>query len=557
MSQADALCALETPSPRRWRILTALLLVVLGVGRIAYLTSDAAPDLAHDEAHYWDWSRHLDWSYYSKGPLVAYLIRGSCELLGPWSQALIGNHMIAVRMPAILSGLLLLVGLYLLTVQVFHCERLAFLVVFFATLIPLFSLGGLLITIDAPFTCLWVWASVFGHYAIIGQRAWAWPVTGVLVALGILAKYTMLFWLGSVGLFLLATPSLRGQLFRPGFWSMVLISNLAWLPIVWWNAQHQWVTFAHVGNQAGLMRSSSQSLVRWHGPLEYLGGQLAMLLGGWFVAWVSAIWVFRPRPNQEPRLGIRYLWWLSVPTFVIFALFSLKTKVQMNWPVTAYLSGFILTVAVLWDRITHSTGTTRWVWRMLVILACGFSATATLLMHDLSPIRPLLARFAPPQSLVHPCPIRKVDPTTRLRGWAYLGQELDRFRGELAQQGIANPVLATTPWNMPGVVAFYCADQPTVYSLGPRLGDRHSQYDFWHPNPVSEPSQFQGQTFVFIGPTSGPILEVFRLAFDRVELGRIVTYTEQNFRMGQWAFWVGYNYRGFPTIPGITVPLGY
>jgi hypothetical protein len=28
-------------------------------------------DLAPDEAHYWDWSRHLDWSYYSKGPLVA------------------------------------------------------------------------------------------------------------------------------------------------------------------------------------------------------------------------------------------------------------------------------------------------------------------------------------------------------------------------------------------------------------------------------------------------------------------------------------------------------
>ena len=31
-------------------------------------------DLAEDEAHYWEWSRNLDISYYSKGPVVAYII---------------------------------------------------------------------------------------------------------------------------------------------------------------------------------------------------------------------------------------------------------------------------------------------------------------------------------------------------------------------------------------------------------------------------------------------------------------------------------------------------
>ena len=31
-------------------------------------------DLTADEAQYWEWSRHLDWSYYSKGPMIAYLI---------------------------------------------------------------------------------------------------------------------------------------------------------------------------------------------------------------------------------------------------------------------------------------------------------------------------------------------------------------------------------------------------------------------------------------------------------------------------------------------------
>src|SRR6266581_2815847 len=80
--------------------------------RIAYLAYDCPLDLAPDEAHYWDWSRHLDWSYYSKGPLVALLIRGSCELFGPWSESVCGSPMIAVRLPAVACSALLLASLY-------------------------------------------------------------------------------------------------------------------------------------------------------------------------------------------------------------------------------------------------------------------------------------------------------------------------------------------------------------------------------------------------------------------------------------------------------------
>src|SRR5947199_1286691 len=107
------------PSPenrRLWRGGVLALIVAASAFRVAYLAGDCPIDLAPDEAHYWDWSRHLDWSYYSKGPLVAYLIRGSCELFGPWSQQLTGNGALAVRLPAILCGSLLLMSLYVLTV---------------------------------------------------------------------------------------------------------------------------------------------------------------------------------------------------------------------------------------------------------------------------------------------------------------------------------------------------------------------------------------------------------------------------------------------------------
>src|SRR5258708_30926981 len=107
------------------RICAAILILGAAALHIGYLTWNCPLDLAPDEAHYWDWSRNLDWSYYSKGPLVAYLIRGSCALFGGWSRALTGTDMLAVRLPAVLCGSLLLASLYVLTPQVSRREGLA------------------------------------------------------------------------------------------------------------------------------------------------------------------------------------------------------------------------------------------------------------------------------------------------------------------------------------------------------------------------------------------------------------------------------------------------
>src|SRR5712672_3550240 len=124
----------------------ALFLVLAATGLLlVYLACDCPLDLAPDEAHYWDWSRHLDWSYYSKGPAVAYLIHSSCWLFGAWSEAWTGNLMLAVRLPAIVCGSLLLVSLYIRTVQVFRRERLALAVVALGLTMPIFALGSSLI----------------------------------------------------------------------------------------------------------------------------------------------------------------------------------------------------------------------------------------------------------------------------------------------------------------------------------------------------------------------------------------------------------------------------
>ncbi len=521
-------------SPRyRWAALA--LITSVAILRLVYLAFYCPLDLAPDEAYYWDWSRQLDWSYHSKGPLVAWLIRLSCEAFG--------NTMLAVRLPAVACGSLLLLGLFTLTSQVYENDRLAFAVVALALTLPIIAVGSMLMTIDAPFTCAWMWALVFAHRAVFRQSRWAWSAAGLCILLGVLAKHTMVLWVPSFALFLITTPTMRGQLCRPGFWIMTGIGALGGIPILLWNAANGWVTLKHAQSHAGFEEDTG---VSWLGPLHYLGTQCAILLGFWFVLWLGAMW--RHRPTAEIRPETRFLWWMSAPTFVFFGLFALKNGGgEPNWPLTAYLSGMVL-AAGWWARSQESgvrgqeSGIRGRRWLMAGTV--GFAALGLMviaLLHAPTSLQPVLLRIAGPATPLRPAPMRRVDPTCRLRGWRHLAAEVDRTCVALRERGI-EPIVAGERWTLAGELAFYCEHQPAIYCVGRPLGDRDSQYDLWRPNPVADPAVFRGCTFVVVGLD----LERLRPAFAALEPIRTVEYCENGQPIAVWTIAVAHDFRGWP-----------
>jgi 4-amino-4-deoxy-L-arabinose transferase-like glycosyltransferase len=543
----DATMSPAQPSPRpsvwRWRFLAAALILGAAGFRLAHLALHCPLDLAPDEAHYWDWSRHLDLSYYSKGPLVAWLIRLGCLLAGGLSRALIGNEMLAVRLPAVACGSLLLVALYALTARVYRRESLALGVVALALTAPLIAAGSTLMTIDAPYTCCWAWALVLGHQAVFRRSAWAWPVAGLLVGLGILAKYTMVLWVPSLGLFLLTSADGRRLLRRPGPWVLAATGALCCLPILVWNLRHGWVSLWHVSGQAGILQEEAAAGVRWLGPLNFVALQAAVLLGFWFVLWLRAM--FDHAPWREPRPEVRYLWWMSAPMFLVFLLFGFKTGGgEPNWPVTAYLSGMVLTAGWLGDQLRSPAGWARRLTMWSAGLGCALGLGVLGLLYGYVWVVPLVARLAGPPTPGHGMPLRRIDPVCRLRGWRELAAEVDRVCELLRRQGV-EPVLAGNVWNVPGELGFYCQGHPAVYSLGPVLGDRHSQYDLWRPNPVADPALFVGRTFVYVGH----ITDAMPQAFERIEPSQEVTCMQGEQVVSRWYVTVCRGYRGFPQDP--------
>lgn len=530
--------------PWRWRGLAWLLILGTAALRFWYLTTELAPDLAPDEAHYWDWSRHPDWSYYSKGPLVAWLIGLSCWLFEPLSESLTGHLMLAIRLPAIVCGALTLAGLYVLTALATRREGLALTVVMLALTFPLVAAGSLLMTIDSPYVCCWAWALVFGWLATFGQgnrqtgrTGWAWPVLGIVVGLGILAKYTMVLWLLSLALFLLFTPRQRQHLGTPGPWLAAGLAACCCLPILWWNWQHDWVTLRHVSGQAGLGNAGGW---HWSGPFHYLSTQLGILLGGWFIVWAWAMFAHAPWRDERP--GMRYLWWLSLPTFLVFLGFSLKNGGgEPNWPVTAYLSGLVLAAAGLTQQMEQGTLRMRRLVAAFLLTMALFGLTLTLLLHHTPVIYPLLANLAGLPSDRQPLPVRRFDPTCRLRGWRTLAREVDAVRARLQSQGL-EPVLAAGFWNVPGELGVYCAGRPTVYCLGLGLGQRWSQYELWRPNPVLDPESFRGRTFLHVGEPEPALLS----AFAKVDPPLEVEHRMGPYIVARWKILICHGYRGFP-----------
>jgi hypothetical protein len=449
-------------------------------------------------------------------------------------------------------GALLLTSLYVLTVQTLGKERLAFLLVAVALTLPTVAAVSTLMTIDSPYLACWGWALVFGNAAVRGKR-WAWPVAGMIVGIGILAKYTMVLWLPSMGLYLLLSPAGRTELRRGGFWIACAIATLFCLPIVYWNARNGWVSVQHVGWQAGVEQRTGW---RWYGPFVFVAGQAGLIVAFWFAAWARAIWAYRPWKSSEewrvrseevasnsssllaPHSSLAYLWCMSAPMFGVFLLASLKTTGQINWPAAAYVSGGVLLAAWL-DQFSSKPKARR-----IAILACSaaavFGIALTITVHFPAVGRPLLAAIAGPPTSDRPMPLRRVDPSCRLRGWRReLAAAVDRVRSDLQNEGI-DPVIVTGSWTLPGELAVYCDGHPTVYSVGILFGDRMSQCDLWRPNPVRDQELFVGRTFILVCCTP-PI----RLAFVDVGPEQVVTYCEAGHPVQQWTVSVGRGFRGF------------
>jgi undecaprenyl-diphosphatase len=484
----------------RWGRRLAAVLAILTACRVAYLAAGVL-DLSPDEAHYWEWSRRLDLAYYSKGPLVAYLIRAL--------TALFGSSAFAIRVGAVLLSLLGSLVAYRLGRQTFGDARVAVLAVLGLQLTPLFWAGSLLLTIDAPFLVLWTLALLCLHRALVGGVARAWLAAGVVIGLGCLAKYTMLFVLPGLVLYGWRAPAARRWLRHPAPYAATGLALALVTPVVVWNVRHAWVTARHVASQ-GL-----GSGLGWVEPLEFVGGQLLVLtpvvaaLLGW------GLWYGIREGLVAGREPYRFLVAFAVPVVGFYALLSLQGKVQANWPAAAYPPLALVAAGALLDRSAPATRRRQ----AVLIAAGGLALLGSALGHATDRLG------IPP----------RLDPTTRLKGWQELGGAVTALRRQMPAP--ERTFLVSDRYQIASELAFYVEGRPPAYNVN--LGRRLNQYDFWEG-----PESRLGWDAIYVREGTGELDARIVRAFERTEGPVMLEVRRQGRPVRVFALYRGYGFRG-------------
>jgi 4-amino-4-deoxy-L-arabinose transferase-like glycosyltransferase len=415
----------------------------------------ATAPLAPDEAYYWVWSRALAPGYLDHPPMIAFWIAAGTALLG---DTALGVRLLGPLGAAVGSVMLWDAGRRLFDAR----AGLAASLLLNATL--LLGVGAVTATPDTPLLLFWVaalWAVVRAEKS--GDGRW-WLLVGLFAGFALLSKYTAA--LLGLGLALWLMFSARHWLSTRWPWLGGAVALLCFAPVLWWNVEHDWVSFAKQGGRVG----DSQGLQLRY-LAELLGSQIGLatpLVFGLCVAG-TALAVRRWRDPRHALLAA-----LILPGAVLFLWQALGERVQGNWPAILYPAA-ALAAGALASRWTRSAA------------GLGFAITAAVYV----------------QASLAPLPLqlpRRYDPTLiRMGGFDALAAEI-AARRPAAVVGDDYALISTLAFRLPSGIEVWAA------------GERWEWFDlprFLPPTPPLPTDQAWRARHVWIvgaDPPSAPIL---------------------------------------------------
>ena len=508
---------------RRWREVAAAIVIFSTALRLIY---GAQVELMPEETYYWNYSRHLDIGYLDHPPMVGWLIR-----LG---TAVFGNTEFGVRVGAMSCAVISSLFAYRLTRNLFG-EASALIAVLLLQTLPFFFLTGMFMTPDAPLTAAWIAAAFYLERALIAGRGGAWWGAGLCLGLGMLSKYTIALLGLSALLFMLFDAPARRWLLRWQPYAAACLAFAVFSPVIFWNAQHEWASFA--------FQTSRRLAERPRFALHKLIASALVLLTPTGLA-AAALAARRPcaatpPDRRSPRIGGAPGASFNSPCWCrsrCSRLFSLRHEVKLDWTGAPW----IVAVPAMAFGIVHwgesaATGLRGW-------LRGAWSPTiATLLLlygaglYHLSTGIPGLG-YGRHAELV---PV----------GWRELGARIHTIAAGVAKSEGADPlIVGMDRYAIASELAFYAPDQNRSVgqtSSGHLFGQMGLMYERWFP-PAAE----RGRSLLLVAWSREELEgDYLQASVERLEPIREGTLMRDGQIIRRYYYRLAHGYRGPPAAP--------
>jgi 4-amino-4-deoxy-L-arabinose transferase-like glycosyltransferase len=306
--------------------------IVLGItiARLLALVFNRT-DLYVDESQYWLWGQYPDFGYYSKPPLIGWLI-------GAVTWASGSDAAFWIRAPgSVLHGATTLI--LAVWARETWDDRTGFWVAVSYVTLPMAALGSLLISTDTVMAPFFAAALLFHERALKSRGVPMAALAGAAAGAAFMAKYAGAYFLLGAAL---AAVFRRDARLSPSQWVALLVTfAIIIAPNVIWNIRHDLTTVEHTMDNAKWVRggnaldgiSSARIVEFFLSQFAVMGPVLfAALLWGW---------------ARGQGAGIRRLFWLSLPILAVVCVQSLLARTYANWAIATYFAGTLIAVRML------------------------------------------------------------------------------------------------------------------------------------------------------------------------------------------------------------------
>ena len=301
---------------------------LIAVTAAVRLVFGAAVGLGIDESYMVAAGRTLHWGYFDHPPLAWWLSAGAAKLTG--SEAAI-----VVRLPFIALFAASTWLMYRLTAELFSPAAGCWAAVALNLAPVLGVTTGSWVLPDGPLVASLL-AATLCFVRALETRGWhLWLGAGIAAGCALLSKYSAALVLAGAVIALLTQRGHRQWLARPQPYVAAAVVLLLFAPVLVWNTEHEWASFAFQADRATASRFNPL------GPFESFGGTALYLLP-WI--WLPLIIEFVRGLRAGPRDAKRWLLCcLAAPPVLLFPLVALWSRAgQFHWAVPGYVFLFPL-----------------------------------------------------------------------------------------------------------------------------------------------------------------------------------------------------------------------